>query len=181
MPPVPKDTAQISRSKPYRLRRAPAGFTLTALDGYGLRDRVPARPTVPASYPISVRQVATLLHASFRRALAEPPLRFASASPPSGCTGDLHPQAVEHVRHTLRAHKARPFGLRELTAQRGQARRLSCQKCRRSASYGGARAECFARPQIGVCSTAKKLLTPGSSYKLHRASAQTRQDRLPQE
>jgi hypothetical protein len=27
-------------------------------------------------------------------------LRVASASPPSGCTGDFHPQAVEHVRHT---------------------------------------------------------------------------------
>jgi hypothetical protein len=27
-------------------------------------------------------------------------LRFASASPPSGCTGDFHPQAVGHVRHT---------------------------------------------------------------------------------
>jgi hypothetical protein len=79
-PPVPKDMAQISRSKPYRLRRAPVGFTKTVLDGYGLRDRVPARPTVPASYPISVRQVATLLHASFRRTLAEPPLRFASAA-----------------------------------------------------------------------------------------------------
>jgi hypothetical protein len=27
-------------------------------------------------------------------------LRFASASPPSGCTGDFHPQAAGHVRHT---------------------------------------------------------------------------------
>ena len=32
-------------------------------------------------------------------------------------------------RRQLRAPKARPFGLRELTAQRGQARRLSCQEC----------------------------------------------------
>src|SRR5258707_13274103 len=31
-----------------------------------------------------------------------PPLRFASTSPPSGCAGDLHPQAVEHARHTTK-------------------------------------------------------------------------------
>jgi hypothetical protein len=88
---------------------------------------MPARPTAPASYPISVRQVATLLPASFRQALVEPPSRFASASPPSGCTGDLHPQAVEHVRHTSRHAKGRaPFGLSGLTARRGQASGLPC-------------------------------------------------------
>src|SRR5206468_5764354 len=99
---VPKDTAQISRSKPDSLHRTPAGFTVLALDGYGLCDILPARPTSAASYPVSVRRVATLLHASFRRSLAVPPLRFASASPPSGCTGDFHPQTVGHVRHTGR-------------------------------------------------------------------------------
>ena len=89
---VPKDTVQISRSKPDSLHRTPAGFTVLALDGYGLCDILPARPTSTASYPVSVRRVATLLHASFRQSLAVLPLRFASASPPSGCTGDLHPQ-----------------------------------------------------------------------------------------
>jgi hypothetical protein len=83
---------QISRSKPDSLHRTPAGFTALALDGYGLCDILPARPTSAASYPVSVRRVATLLHASFRQSLAVLPLRFASASPPSGCTGDLHPQ-----------------------------------------------------------------------------------------
>jgi len=83
---------QISRSKPDSLHRAPAGFTKLVLDGYGLRGFLPARPTSPASYPISVRQVAILLHASFRQFLAVLPLRFASASPPSGCTGDFHPK-----------------------------------------------------------------------------------------
>src|SRR5258707_12597537 len=83
---------QISRSKPDSLHRTPAGFTALALDGYGLCDILPARPTSTASYPVSVRRVATLLHASFRQSLAVLPLRFASASPPSGCTGDLHPQ-----------------------------------------------------------------------------------------
>ena len=97
---VPKDTMQISRSKSDSLHRTPAGFTTLAIDGDGLRECLPARPTSAASYPISVRRVATLLHASFRRSLAVPPLRFASASPPSGYTGDFHPQAVGHVRHT---------------------------------------------------------------------------------
>ncbi len=73
-----------------------------ALDGYGLRDQLSARPTWAASYPVSVRQVAALLHASFRPRLAATPLRFANTSPPSGCVGDLHPQAVEHARHTTK-------------------------------------------------------------------------------
>src|SRR3954447_22630878 len=71
-----------------------------ALDGRGLRGKSSARPTRAASYPVSVRQVAASLHASFRPRLAATPLRFARTSPPSGCAGDLHPQAVEHARHT---------------------------------------------------------------------------------
>src|SRR6187401_780371 len=78
-----------------------------ALDGYGLRDQLSARPTWAASYPVSVRQVAALLHASFRPRLAATPLRFASTSPPSGCAGDLHPQAVEHARHTTKPLRGR--------------------------------------------------------------------------
>ena len=100
-PSVPKDTMQISRSKPDSLHRTPAGFTVLALDGYGLCDILPARPTSAASYPVSVRRVTTLLHASSRRFLAGP-LRFTSASPPSGCTGDFHPHAAGHARHTGR-------------------------------------------------------------------------------
>src|SRR5512135_2797712 len=71
------------------------------MDG-GLRGQSSARPTRAASYPVSVRQVAVLLHASFRPRLAATPLRFANTSPPSGCVGDLHPQAVEHARHTTK-------------------------------------------------------------------------------
>ncbi|EEU9589931.1 hypothetical protein FXI18_23840 [Escherichia coli] len=41
-----------------------------------------------------------LLHASFRPRLTTTPLRFASPSPPSGWTGDFHPRAAEHARHT---------------------------------------------------------------------------------
>src|SRR5215469_8778542 len=95
-----RDRAQASRGKFDRLRRTPAGSTSQALDGYGLRGESSARPAWAASYPVSVRQVAVWLHASFRRHLATTPLRFASTSPPSGCAGDLHPQAVEHARHT---------------------------------------------------------------------------------
>jgi hypothetical protein len=72
------------------------------VDGYGLRGQLSARPTWAASYPVSVRQVAALLHASFRPRLAATPLRFARTSPPSGCAGDLHPQVVEHARHTTK-------------------------------------------------------------------------------
>src|ERR1700731_5374538 len=99
-PSVPKDTAQISWGKPRSLPRTPAGFTVQALDGYGLRDFLPARPTRAASYPVAVRQVAISFHASFRRSLAVPPLRFTRASPPSGCTGDFHPQTAGHAQHT---------------------------------------------------------------------------------
>src|SRR3954447_12198534 len=101
-PSVPKDTMQISWGKPRSLPRTPAGFTVLVLDGYGLCDFLPARPTSAASYPVSVRRVAISLHASFRRSLAVPPLRFARASPPSGCTGDFHPQAAGHAQHTGR-------------------------------------------------------------------------------
>src|SRR3954471_2396943 len=105
-----RDTAQISRGKFDRLPRAPAGCTPQALDGCGLCGDLSARPTWTASDPISVRQVAVLLHAAFGPRLATTPLRFASTSPPSGRAGDLHPQAVEHARHTSKplARRARP-------------------------------------------------------------------------
>ena len=51
-------------------------------------------------HPVLVHRLAPLIHASFRPRLATTPLRFSSSSPPPGWTGDFHPQAVEHVRHT---------------------------------------------------------------------------------
>jgi hypothetical protein len=107
-----QDMAQASRGKFDRLPRTPAGSTSQALDGCGLRGQLSARPTWAASYPVSVRQVAVLLHASFRRRLATTPLRFANTSPPSGCVGDLHPQAVEHARHTTKPLRGRCCGRR---------------------------------------------------------------------
>src|SRR3954467_7262175 len=91
-----------------------------AFDGYGLRGQSSARPIRAASYPVSVRQVAASLHASFRPRLAATPLRFARTSPPSGCAGDLHPQAVEHARHTTKPLRGRtpnhPLPLRAFAA-----------------------------------------------------------------
>ena len=103
VPSVPNwNTAQISPGKSDRLPRTPAGSTALAFDGSGLCDSLPARPTKVASYPIPVRQVAVLLHTSFRRHLAVTPLRFANPSPPSGGIGDFHPQAIEHAGHTTK-------------------------------------------------------------------------------
>src|SRR5215470_3324308 len=84
--------AQASPGKLDRLRRTPAGSTALAFDGTGLCDSLPARPPKDASYPVSVRQVAALLHTSFRRHLTMTPLCFASPSPPSGWTGTFTPK-----------------------------------------------------------------------------------------
>src|SRR5205085_2032151 len=94
---------QISPGKLDCLPHATAEFTTSALDGYGLRDHLPARPAPYASDPVFVHRLVRLLHASFRPRLAATPLRFAMTSPPSGCQGDFHPPAVEHARHTTRS------------------------------------------------------------------------------
>src|SRR5207244_6752081 len=83
-----------------RLQRTAAGFTSSALDGYGLRGPLPDRPALSASNPVLVHRLALLLHASFRPRLTATPLRFAITSRPSRCEEDLHLQAVEHARHT---------------------------------------------------------------------------------
>jgi len=95
---------QISRGKFDRLQRTTAGFTDTRLDGYGLCCSLPTRPRVLASYPVLVHRHTPLLHASFRPRLATTPLRFANPSPPPGWIRDLHPQTIEHARHTMPAH-----------------------------------------------------------------------------
>ena len=124
-PSVPRDVMQISWGKPRSLPRTPAGFTVLALDGYGLCDFLPARPTSAASYPVAVRRVAILLHASFRQFLAVLPLRFTRASPPSGCTGGFHPLAAGHARHTGRLwRRFTVASLRSAILDRGCARCL---------------------------------------------------------
>ncbi len=67
-----------------RLPHATAGFTISALDGYGLCCHAPTRPAPDASYPVLVHRLVRLLHASFRPRLAKTPLRFAITSPASG-------------------------------------------------------------------------------------------------
>src|SRR3984957_18986706 len=94
---------QTSRGKFDRLQRPTAGFTDTRLDGYGLCCSLPTRPRVLASYPVLVHRHTPLLYASFRPRLATTPLRFANPSPPPGWIRDLHPQTVEHARHTVTA------------------------------------------------------------------------------
>ena len=108
VPSVPDlETAQASPGKLGRLPRHTCRIYKLGLDGYGLRDPLPARPTKPASYPVSVRQVAVLLHASFRHHLAGMPLRFANPSPPSGWIEDFHFPATEHAGHTTRSRETR--------------------------------------------------------------------------
>ncbi len=101
-----------SRGKFNRLQRATTEFTTSALDGYGLRGQLPARPAPYASYPVLVHRLASLLHAAFRLRLTTTPWRFAITSPPSGCEGDLHPKAVKHARHTTK--RPEPIGFRPL-------------------------------------------------------------------
>jgi hypothetical protein len=70
---------QTSRGKFDRFPCTPARSTAQPFDGYGLCDQSPARPSRDASYLVSIRQVAGLFHASFRRHLAMTPLRFHSS------------------------------------------------------------------------------------------------------
>jgi hypothetical protein len=49
---------------------------------------------------------ACLLRASFRPHLTVRPLRFAVASPPSGCEEDFHLQAIDPARHTQKGAAA---------------------------------------------------------------------------
>src|SRR5207248_2431208 len=106
-------------------RTQPPEFTTSALDGYGLRCQLPARPTPYASNPVLVHRLVRLLHASFRPRLATTPLRFAMTSPPSGCQGDFHPRAVEHARHTAgKPPRSNQGGLFV-----GNARRATCRFC----------------------------------------------------
>src|SRR5882724_1673538 len=72
--------------------------------------------TLPASYPVLVHRLASLLRASFRPRLAASvisPLRFAITSRPSRCEEDLHLLAVGHARHTKQKNLG-PVALRSL-------------------------------------------------------------------
>jgi hypothetical protein len=100
-----QDTPQISRGKFDSSRYTTAGFTVLALDGYGLRDLTLPRPAFPPLYPVPVRRLVSLFHASFRPHFAVAPLRFPTLllhqdgrglAPPSSRTCPAH---VRHPRH----------------------------------------------------------------------------------
>ena len=77
-----------------------AGSTLRALDGYGLRDSLPARPALAPR--IRFLFIGSHLCSTLPSDLTSrrQPLRFTNPSPPSGWVEDFHLQAIEHARHT---------------------------------------------------------------------------------
>src|SRR5262245_38349510 len=96
------DTRQTSRGKIDRLRRTPVGSTTRALDGYGLCDQLPARPTGVASIRFLYVRPRLCYPLPSDAASRRRPCVLANPSPPSGWIGDLHPQAVDHARHTTK-------------------------------------------------------------------------------
>jgi hypothetical protein len=94
-----QDILEASWGKAYHFPCTTARSTLQLLSGYGLHGLRPTRPNCPASYLVSVRQLTSLLHASFRPYLTVTPLRFASPSPPLGWAEDLHLLVVYHAQH----------------------------------------------------------------------------------
>src|SRR5262249_13352310 len=84
--------------------RALAGFTTPTLDDLDFAiNCLLVRPGRPR-YPVLVHRAAALLHASSRRHLTMPPLRFANPSPSSGWIEDFHLQAVDQCS----AHNKKP-------------------------------------------------------------------------
>jgi hypothetical protein len=94
------DTKQTSRGKLNRIQCTTAGSTLRVLDGYGLRDQLPARPTLAPR--IRFLFIGSHLCSTLPSDLASrrQPLRFTNPSPPSGWVEDFHLRAIEHARHT---------------------------------------------------------------------------------
>ena len=93
---------QTSRGKLNRLRCTTAGSTLRVLDGYGLRDQLPARPTLAPRIRflfIGSHLCSTLPSDPASR---RQPLRFTNPSPPSDWVEDFHLRAIEHARHTTK-------------------------------------------------------------------------------
>jgi len=103
------DTRQTSRGKIDRLRRTPVGSTTRALDGYGLCDQLPARPTGVASIRFLYVRPRLCYPLPSDAASRRRPCVLANPSPPSGWIGDLHPQAVDHARHTTKPLRGGQF------------------------------------------------------------------------
>src|ERR1700693_5750464 len=114
-------TGQISRGKLNRLRCTTAGSMLRALDGYGLRDSLPARPALAPRIRFLFIGSPLCSPLPSDPASRRQPLRFTTPSPPSGWVEDFHLRAIEHARHTtkpLRDDKGSELGLRRLLSER---------------------------------------------------------------
>src|SRR5271169_6661331 len=96
------DAEQISWGKLNRLPCAVAESTLRALDGYGLRGKLPARPALaPCTRFLSIdSHVCSMLPSD--PASRRQPLHHHWALPPSGWPEDFHLRAVEHAQHTTK-------------------------------------------------------------------------------
>ena len=62
----------------------------------GFRHLTLTHPTVTPDIHFLFISSCSLLHASFRHFLTVVPLRFARPSPPSGWSGNFHPQVIVH-------------------------------------------------------------------------------------
>ena len=104
------DQQQISRGKFDRLPYATAEFTTSALDGYGLRCHVAARPAPYASDPVLVHRLVRLLHASFRPRLARRPCASLSLHLHQVVKGTFTPELSNMLgTHEKRGGLRRPF------------------------------------------------------------------------
>ena len=95
-----RDTPEASPGKDNSLHYTAVRSTLQSFGEYGLCDATLTRPDCPASYLISVRQLITLLHTSFRHYLTITPLCFANPSASPAWVEDFHLQAITHAGHT---------------------------------------------------------------------------------
>src|ERR1700686_4876615 len=96
------DAEQISWGKLNRLPCTAAGSTLRIFDGYGLRGKLPARPTLTPCIRFcpSTRTFVPCFFQTPPRGGS--PCIITSPSPPSGWAEDFHLQTAEHAQHTTK-------------------------------------------------------------------------------
>ena len=119
----------ISRDKQTCFRCIHAGCTQSRV--MGTRFQTDRRPNLSlrASYPVSVRHVASVTKASSRPVLTHSPLP-SYIGPVPKTEGDLHPRATSHARrtYTRRLEHARPRTRQVKAPYRTQATRMEWQR-----------------------------------------------------
>jgi len=80
----------------------------------GFRHLMLTHPTVTPDIHFLFIGSCSLLHASFRHSLTVVPLRFARPSPPSGWSGNFHPQVIGHGPARMK-HPAASSGVSKKT------------------------------------------------------------------